>query len=84
MAVVRHMPRVTCHVNCYTELEKLDDKGAIVGIQREKKVCASDYLKVEFRVKYEHLDEDETEGYVYSRNFPFLKKHSWHIVMCDA
>lgn len=84
LAVVRHMPRVSCHVNCYTNVEKLDDEGKPVGVKKEKNVCASDYIQVEFRIKHEHVKEEEQEGYVYSRNFPYLKKHAWHIVMTDA
>jgi hypothetical protein len=62
----------------------LDDQGKPVGVKKEKNICASDYIKVEFRIKHEHLTKDEQEGYVYSRNYPYLKKHAWHIVMVDA
>lgn len=44
LAVVRHMPRVSCHVNCYTNVEKLDDEGKAIGVKKEKNVCASDYI----------------------------------------
>lgn len=84
MAAVAHFPRVTCHVSVYTEIEKLDSDGQVIGTVKEKKCAASDYIKTEFRIKYEHLEEEQTEGYVCSRNYPYLKKHSWHIVMIDA
>lgn len=81
-AVVAHMPKVTCSVSVYTELEELVDGG--IESVKTYEPCASDFVKVEFRIKYEHIDEDDIEGYVHSRNYPYLKKHSWHIVMIDA
>jgi len=27
---------------------------------------------------------DDREGYVHTRNYPFLKKHSWYFMLCDA
>ena len=45
---------------------------------------ASDYVKLEFRIEYLNLQKDDGEGYVHTRNFPYLKKHSWHIMICDG
>jgi len=84
MEVVNHMPRVECSVNVFTKIEKINEDGSVGGTVREFKPCASDYLNVEFRVRYDHLEEDQTEGYVHSRNFPYLKKHAWHILMIDS
>lgn len=84
MAVVDHMPRVECSVNVFTKVEKILEDGTIDGTVKEFKPCASDMINVEFRIRYDHLHEDETEGYVHSRNFPFLKKHAWHILMIDS
>jgi len=38
---------------------------------------------VVFRIKYEHIAPEVTEGFVHSRSFPYIKKHSWHVVMID-
>lgn len=84
MAVVDHMPRVECSVNIYTKVEKVLEDGTVDGTVKEFKPCASDYVNVEFRIRYDHLEDFETEGYVHSNNFPYLKKHAWHILMIDS
>lgn len=41
-------------------------------------------VKVVFRIKYDHIAPELTEGFVHSRCFPYIKKHSWHVVMIDS
>lgn len=84
MAAIEHMPRITPSVSVYTEIDKVNATTGEIERVRETNPAASDFIKVEFRIKYENLKPEETEGHVWTRNFPYLKKHSWHIVMVDS
>jgi pre-mRNA-splicing helicase BRR2 len=81
-AVVRFLPKVKFSVRVYTEIE--DPEDSTKHIENETKLHASDLLKIEMRVEYEDLAMDDMEGYVWSRNFPYLKRHGWNIMMVDA
>merc|ERR1719198_308349 len=79
---VRAMPRVECSVRAYSLGPNPDDpEGYLI---ENKKLFASDFIKIEFRVKYLNLDMEDREGYVHTRNYPYLKKHSWHFMLCDG
>lgn len=47
-------------------------------------IHASDFIKIEYRVEYEHIPKEQMEGYVHSRNFPYLKKHGWVFLLVDG
>jgi len=79
---VRAMPRVECSVRAYSLGPNPDDpEGDLI---ENAKLFASDFIKIEFRVKYLNLEMDDREGYVHTRNYPYLKKHSWHFMLCDG
>jgi hypothetical protein len=79
---IRVIPNVECSVRAYAYAQNKDDPTGQM-IQSEK-LYASDYIKIEFRINYLNLDKSEREGYVHSCNYPFLKKHAWSIMLCDA
>jgi len=80
--MVRFMPKVKFSVRVFTEME--DPEDSTKQIENETKLHASDLIKIEMRVEYEELPMDQMEGYVYSRRFPYLKRHGWNIMMVDA
>ena len=68
--VVKAMPLVTVTSKAYVE--------------GEKTMTASDIISIEIRVEYDNLPEDAVPGYVCSKNYPFLKRSNWYIVIVDA
>jgi hypothetical protein len=81
-AMVRFMPKVNFSVRVFTEMEDPEDSSK--HIENEKSLYASDLIKIEMRIEYEDLEMNQMEGYVYSRRFPYLKRHGWNIMMVDA
>lgn len=81
-AVCRFLPKVKFSARVYTEME--DPEDSTKHIENEEKLHASDLLKIEMRIEYEDLAMEDMEGYVWSRNFPYLKRHGWNIMMVDA
>ena len=47
-------------------------------------MTASDIISIEIRVEYDNLPADAVPGYVCSKNYPFLKRSNWYIVIVDA
>jgi len=79
---VRVMPNVKCSMRAYANVPNPDDlEGEMI---ESEKLYASDFVKLEFRIEYLNLHQDDKEGYVHTRNFPYLKKHAWHFMLCDA
>ena len=68
--VVKAMPLVTVTSKAYVE--------------GEKTMTASDIISIEIRVEYDNLPADAVPGYVCSKNYPFLKRSNWYIVIVDA
>lgn len=78
----RVIPNVKCAMRAYAMVPNPDDlEGDLI---ESEKLYASDYIKLEFRVEYLNHTKDEQEGYVHTRNYPYLKKHSWYFMLCDA
>jgi len=79
---IRAFPHVKCHVRSYANVPNPDDpSGELI---ESEDLHASDYIKLEFRIEFLNVGMEENEGYVHTRNFPYLKKHSWHIMVCDG
>lgn len=79
---VRAMPNVKCSMRAYAMVPNPEDpEGDLI---ESEKLYASDYIKLEFRIEYLNIDMNDMEGYVHTRNYPFLKKHNWYFMLCDA
>ena len=68
-ALVRVLPVVSVSARAYTE--------------GEMEMTMSDAITLEFKIKYDLLNEKEFPGYAHSEKFPFLKKQGWHILLTD-
>ncbi len=68
--VVKAMPLVT-----------VSQKAFVEG---EKTITASDIISFEIKIEYENLPAEVGPGYVCSKNYPFLKRPFWYIVIVDA
>lgn len=77
-------PKVKCSCDIFREVVDPEDPGNRKLTKREHDLFASDMIKMEFKITYENLVPDEEEGYICSRNYPYLKKHAWHLILCDA
>ncbi len=55
-----------------------------VEVEGESSITASDIISFTIDIKYDLLEEKNGPGYVCSKNFPFVKKSSWYIVIVDA
>lgn len=67
---IKVMPIVTVKAEAFTE--------------EEKEMTMSDAITLKFTIKYDNLTEKEFPGYVCSRNFPYLKKSAWHLLVTDG
>ena len=55
-----------------------------VWVKGEETITETDMISFEINIKHEQLPEDQTPGYVCSKNFPFIKRANWYIVITDA
>lgn len=78
---IRVMPQVKCSIKAYTMVP--DPKNDEEFVESEI-LCASDLVKIEFRIEHLNLGMEDREGYVHTRNYPYLKKHSWHFMLVDG
>lgn len=78
---LRILPNVKCTIRAYTMVPDPDNEDEFL---ESEKLCASDLVKIEFRIEYLNLHMDDREGYVHTRNFPYLKKHTWHFMLVDG
>lgn len=62
----------------------MPDKDDPTKLIENPNLCASDYIKVEFRVEYDEMPKEDMEGYVVSRNYPYLKRHGWTMLLVDT
>lgn len=49
----------------------------------EDVVCLNDLLDVKIKVKFDHLAKGQESGYVHSRDYPFLKRDDWFLLVTD-
>ena len=75
------MPQVKCSMKAFTMVP--DPKNDEEFVESEH-LCASDLVKIEFRIEHLNLGMEDREGYVHTRNYPYLKKHSWHFMLVDG
>ena len=52
-------------------------------VQGEEEVVVGDILTCKLTVEYLKLKEGERSGYVHSKNYPFLKKDNWFLIITD-
>lgn len=55
-----------------------------VWVEGEETITASDIISFEIKIVYDNLNDKQTPGYVCSKNYPFIKKSNWYIVIVDA
>ena len=55
-----------------------------VQVEGEKTITASDIITFEISITYDNLPENQGPGYICSKNYPFLRKSNWYIVIVDA
>jgi len=67
---IKAMPVISCEAKVHTEGEKI--------------ITAQDVITFDIQVTYDFLSKDEKPGYVCSKKYPFLKKHSWYVILTDA
>lgn len=78
---LRILPNVKCNIRAYTMVPDPENEDEFI---ESETLHASDLVKIEFRIEYLNLKMDEREGYVHTRNFPYLKKHAWHFMLVDG
>lgn len=52
-------------------------------VQGEDEVVVGDILTCKLRVEYLKLKDGERSGYVHSKQYPFLKKDNWFLIITD-
>ncbi len=55
-----------------------------VEVEGESSITASDIISFTIDIKYDLLNEKHGPGYICSKNYPFVKKSNWYIVIVDA
>ena len=55
-----------------------------VFVEGEKTITASDIISFEILIEYENIPKGSAPGYVCSKNYPFLKRPFWYIVIVDG
>lgn len=55
-----------------------------VFVEGEEIITGSDIITFNISVTYDNLPEDQNPGYICSKNYPFLRKSNWYIVIVDA
>ena len=55
-----------------------------VHVEGEETITASDVITFTITVTYDNLPSDCCPGYIYSENYPFIRRSYWYIVIVDA
>lgn len=53
------------------------------GTLGQNEVCLNDILNVKITMKLSNLKKGQESGYVHSRNYPFLKRDEWLLLITD-
>jgi len=53
------------------------------GTLGHKDTCLNDLMNVKIKVKLDHLKPGQESGYVHSRDYPFLKRDEWFLLVTD-
>ena len=61
-------------------LVKLTMSASVAG---EDDVCVGDILTCKLRVDYHNLLKGEQSGYVHSKNYPYLRRDTWYLIVTD-
>lgn len=68
--LVKVMPVIDVSARAYTE--------------GETEMTASDAVTLEFKIKLPLLNEKQYPGYAHSRNYPYLKKQGFWVIISDV
>jgi len=52
-------------------------------VKGEEDVCVGDVLTCRLRVDYHNLKKGEQSGYVHSKNYPYLRRDTWYLIVTD-
>ena len=52
-------------------------------VNGEDDVCVGDILTCKLRVDYHNLLKGEKSGYVHSKNYPYLRRDTWYLIVTD-
>lgn len=52
-------------------------------VEGEEEIVVGDIMTCKLTVEYLKLKEGERSGYVHSKNYPFLKKDNWFLIITD-
>jgi len=52
-------------------------------VEGEDEIVVGDILTCKLRVDYYNLDKGEKSGYVHSKNYPYLKRDNWFLIITD-
>jgi len=55
-----------------------------VSVEGETTITASDIISFNILVTYDNLPEDQCPGYICSKNYPYIRRSNWYIVIVDA
>ena len=59
------------------------DVSAVAFTEGEKEMTISDAITLQFKIKYANLKDNEFPGFIHSKNYPYLKKQNWWILLTD-
>jgi len=52
-------------------------------VEGEDEIVVGDILTCKMRVDYYNMEKGQKAGYVHSRNYPYLKKDNWFLIITD-
>jgi hypothetical protein len=76
-------------VKIYEEQEKCIDALPLVKltmtayVEGEDEIVVGDILTCKMKVEYYNLPKGSKSGYVHSKNYPYLKKDNWYLIITD-
>ena len=62
-------------------LAKLSMSAEVIGGNSE--ICVGDFLTVKIRVDQVNLKKGEQSGYVHSKQYPYLRRDSWYLIITE-
>jgi hypothetical protein len=52
-------------------------------VEGEDEIVVGDILTCKMRVDYYNIEKGQKSGYVHSKNYPYLKKDNWFLIITD-
>ena len=52
-------------------------------VEGSEVITTSDYITIQFKIRYPHFSERQYPGFVHSLRYPYLKRQAWWLILSE-